>query len=59
MSNDKNENSKKQNSNSNIKGKVEKILDHQRQEIENASSHLSDEILKKVLIHHTNTNNNY
>jgi hypothetical protein len=54
MSNYKNENSKKQNSNDNIKDEDKKILYHQRQEIENASSHLSD-TTKKV----TNTMNEY
>ena len=54
MSNYKKENSQKQNSNDNINDEHEKILYHQRQEIENSSSHLSD-TTKKVM----NTMNEY
>lgn len=54
MSNYKNENSQKHNSNDNINDEHEKILYHQRQEIENSSFHLSD-TTKKVM----NTMNEY
>ena len=54
MSNYKKENSQKQNSNDNINDEHEKSLYHQRQEIENSSSHLSD-TTKKVM----NTMNEY
>ena len=42
MSNYKNENSKRQNNNEDKNDEHEKMLYHERQEIENASSHLSD-----------------
>ena len=48
MSNYKNENSQKKNSNDNINDEHEKFLYDQIQEIENSSSHLSD-TTKKIM----------
>ena len=46
MSNYKNVNSKRQNINENINDEYEKMLYHERLEIENAFSHLSDSTIK-------------
>ena len=54
MSNYKNENSKRENNNEDNNDEHEKMLYRERQEIENAYSHLSDTTIKV-----TNTMNEY